>query len=67
MTKAEIKDQFIGFNDKNLINMSEIKSIDDMQHARTFCSVMRVGIFSNVSTEDMFEALQECVSEGKFH
>ena len=65
MERRVIKAWLTYWKNANMVNLSEIKSVLDCVQARRFCSCMRVGVFTDVATSDIWNALVELRGDGK--
>lgn len=59
MGKAKIKSWIQYWTNARMIAFGEIQSLADMTEARRWCSVMRLGVFSNVTDRQLWDALAE--------
>ena len=58
MTTADIQRWIAYWTNGNAVNFAAITSLADMTEARRWCSVMRRGVFSNVTDDQLWNALQ---------
>lgn len=59
LPNSQIKDWIGYWHRGQVVNISEIGSLTDVRDARMACRVMRDGLFSNVTDEAIWAAIQE--------
>lgn len=48
---------------QKMVNVSQIKSLEDVATARKFCACMRVGVFEKVTDAEIWAAMQPVTNE----
>ena len=59
MSKQEIKSWLSYFKATGMVNFKEITSLDLLKQARRFCKCMRVGVFANVTDNQIWYVIRE--------
>ena len=59
MTALNIAIWLAYWNTAKMVALDEIRAFDQVHQARKFCECMRVGVFSNVTDLQIWNALQD--------
>ena len=58
MTKLNIQDWLIYWDNAKMIAVDKIQAFDQVHQARKFCECMRVGVFSDVTDLQIWNAIK---------